>query len=214
MKQENQTFEEYLMEKYPMLFHVDESGNVLPPDCGISCPEGWRPIVDTLCATINGYVEGTTLYKQKRVWWFVVKKLIFNWVFGKRFSALINFIDPAPSKGLRLASWNEEIRNQFPKRKKLMNLLRRFRTRLIPVMSFNESRVPRVYIGQIKSKFGGLRFYYDGGDDVVAGMVRLAEALCNNTCETTGERGELYKKSVWYATVSKSFAQEQNMEKV
>ena len=30
---------------------------------------------------------------------------------------------------------------------------------------------------QIKEKFGGLRFYYDGGDDTVAGIIQMAEAM-------------------------------------
>lgn len=78
----------------------------------------------------------------------------------------------------------------------------------------NEPQVPHVYIGQIKSKFGGLRFYYDGGDDVVRGMVRLAEVMCDHTCETTGARGSLHKKGSWYVTASDSFAKEQNMSKI
>lgn len=30
-------------------------------------------------------------------------------------------------------------------------------------------------VEQIKEKFGGLRFYYSGGDDMIEGMVRVAE---------------------------------------
>jgi hypothetical protein len=37
---------------------------------------------------------------------------------------------------------------------------------------------PKVTIAQIKSKFGGLRFYVDGADDAVHGMIRFAEYLC------------------------------------
>lgn len=53
--------------------------------------------------------------------------------------------------------------------------------------------VPQVTVAQIKEKFGGLRFYYDGGDDVIAGMVRMAEAWAGNTCETCGKPG--YQRS-------------------
>jgi hypothetical protein len=45
-------------------------------------------------------------------------------------------------------------------------------------------------IAQIKEKFGGLRFYYDGGDETITGMVYMAEAWAERTCETCGERGE------------------------
>ena len=54
----------------------------------------------------------------------------------------------------------------------------------------NDQVVPQVVVAQIKEKFGGLRFYYDGGDDQVHGMVRIAEAWANRTCETCGERGK------------------------
>lgn len=46
--------------------------------------------------------------------------------------------------------------------------------------------VPQVTVAQIKEKFGGLRFYYSGGDDTIDGMVRMAEAWAGNTCEDCG----------------------------
>jgi hypothetical protein len=50
--------------------------------------------------------------------------------------------------------------------------------------------VPQVVVGQIKEKFGGLRFYYSGGDDEISGMVRMAEAWAAHTCETCGAPGK------------------------
>ena len=46
--------------------------------------------------------------------------------------------------------------------------------------------VPQVTVAQIKEKFGGLRFYYDGGDDNIQGMVRMAEAWADAVCEDCG----------------------------
>ena len=43
--------------------------------------------------------------------------------------------------------------------------------------------IPQVVVEQIKEKFGGLRFYYQGGDEQVHGMVRMAEAWAANCCE-------------------------------
>lgn len=48
---------------------------------------------------------------------------------------------------------------------------------------------PDVVVAQIKEKFGGLRFYYDGGDDTVDGMVRMAESWAARTCEQCGKPG-------------------------
>lgn len=44
-------------------------------------------------------------------------------------------------------------------------------------------------IMQIKEKFGGLRFYYDGGDEVIDGMVNMAEAWADHSCEECGKPG-------------------------
>lgn len=49
--------------------------------------------------------------------------------------------------------------------------------------------VPQVVVAQIKEKFGGLRFYYDGGDDRVRGMVSMAESWADKSCETCGAPG-------------------------
>jgi hypothetical protein len=49
--------------------------------------------------------------------------------------------------------------------------------------------VPQVVVAQIKEKFGGLRFYYEGGDDRIHGMVSMAESWADKSCETCGSPG-------------------------
>jgi hypothetical protein len=46
--------------------------------------------------------------------------------------------------------------------------------------------VPQTVVTQVKEKFGGLCFYYDGGDEAVAGMVRMAESWASRVCEDCG----------------------------
>lgn len=50
--------------------------------------------------------------------------------------------------------------------------------------------VEQVVVEQIKEKFGGLRFYYQGGDDQISGMVRMAEAWADHSCEECGAPGK------------------------
>ena len=50
-------------------------------------------------------------------------------------------------------------------------------------------QVPQVTLDQVKEKFGTLRFYYTGGDDVIDGMVRMAESMSAVTCEQCGNPG-------------------------
>ena len=46
--------------------------------------------------------------------------------------------------------------------------------------------VAQVEAVQVKEKFGGLRFYYHGGDKCIEGMVWLAEAMAPRICEWCG----------------------------
>ena len=50
--------------------------------------------------------------------------------------------------------------------------------------------VPQVVVEQIKEKFGGLRFYYQGGDDHIHGMTRMAELWAGSVCEECGKPGK------------------------
>lgn len=60
--------------------------------------------------------------------------------------------------------------------------------------------VIQVVAVQVKEKFGGLRFYYDGGDDVVYGMVRMAESWAARTCEECGQPGKI-RNGGWIRTL-------------
>ena len=60
--------------------------------------------------------------------------------------------------------------------------------------------VEQVVVGQIKEKFGGLRFYYEGGDDQIRGMVTIAEAWASHSCETCGAPGKS-RQGGWIKTL-------------
>ena len=47
----------------------------------------------------------------------------------------------------------------------------------------------QVVAAQVKEKFGGLRFYVDGGDDWVYGAISMAESMSYKTCEVCGAPG-------------------------
>ena len=57
-----------------------------------------------------------------------------------------------------------------------------------------------VTVGQIKSKFGELHFFYDGGDDYCRGAVSVAAQLSLRTCEHCGAPGKLVPGS-WVSTL-------------
>jgi len=61
---------------------------------------------------------------------------------------------------------------------------------------------------QVKEKFSGLRFYYSGGDERIAGMVSYAEDLSYSICETCGQMSEDVgrNKKGWIQTSCKEHA--------
>ncbi len=60
--------------------------------------------------------------------------------------------------------------------------------------------IPQVVAVQVKEKFGGLRFYYNGGDEQVFGMVRMAESWASVTCEECGVPGST-RSGGWIRTL-------------
>jgi len=60
--------------------------------------------------------------------------------------------------------------------------------------------VAQVTVAQIKEKFGGLRFYYDGGDEYISGLVSMAESWAACSCETCGAPGER-REGGWIKTL-------------
>lgn len=57
----------------------------------------------------------------------------------------------------------------------------------------------QVVAAQVKEKFGGLRFYVDGGDEYIDGLIGLAEGLSYRICETCGDKGRTYNHG-WVRT--------------
>jgi len=60
--------------------------------------------------------------------------------------------------------------------------------------------VLQVVATQVKEKFGSLRFYYSGGDDYVAGVIQMAEAMSYVTCDVCGSPGTQKQHHGWLQT--------------
>jgi len=67
--------------------------------------------------------------------------------------------------------------------------------------------VEQVVVEQIKEKFGGLRFYYSGGDEKIAGMVQMAESWAARACERCGAPG-VSRPGGWVRTLCDAHNQE------
>jgi hypothetical protein len=93
----------------------------------------------------------------------------------------------------------------------LQAYLRRKHYKKKKILAFSEwiyEKAPRkkqapitLTVTQIKEKFGGLCFYYHGGDDTISGMVHLAESLSYKTCETCGSTKNIGHTKGWIKTL-------------
>ena len=76
-------------------------------------------------------------------------------------------------------------------------------------------KISQIIAIQVKSKFASLRFYYNGGDAHIHGMVSLAEYQSYNTCEDCGKTGNDVKQNSggWIVTLCKDCRKKNAKEK-
>jgi hypothetical protein len=199
-----QDFEDYLIEKYPNLFPKNADGKPRHSDCGVDCPVGWQDLIDKLCGSIDWHVKNGGKNEITNKISFGVHRFIWNNLkIGKLLNEICYSIDPVEWK-LR-KSWPsseiDKIRKDHPKRTAFLKFFQSFKYSVMPKAKFKKIAVRPVTIGQIKQKFD-LRFYYDGGDETVRGMVSFAETLSTSICEETGEKGVRCFNKGWYRTLS------------
>lgn len=59
---------------------------------------------------------------------------------------------------------------------------------------------------QMKEKFGGLRFYTDGNDEEVEGMIRMAEYMSYHTCQDCSSQEDIGRTKGWITTLCRNCA--------
>lgn len=217
MIEDEDRFEKMLMEKYPSLFN-EVDGKPVPPECGISCPLGWEKIVEDLCGAIHERTNEMFRCEVKKGKEYHLKiiRVIrrIKSFFYKHFN---------PYKGMKaFKRFNSPKEEEWAVVKKRLSYKINHGLELITIAIGKDiyEKVPAsppVKIAQVKEKFGTLRFYYDGGDDTIRGMVEFAEYLSSKTCQETGNPGSLHVKSkgyAWYATLSPKKAKELGYKQV
>lgn len=199
-----QNFEDYLIEKYPDLFPKDENGKPRYSDCGISCPFGWQDLVDGLCSSIDWRVKNNYKYEITNKFSLSVYRFIWNRLrIGLLLTSIERFIDPVDWESQKIRPYLEveKIRSGNFRRTKFLKSFQFFRSNISPRAKFEKISITPVVIGQVKQK-KNLRFYYNGGDKIIQGMVIFAEILSNSICEETGGKGYPCFRDGWYRTLS------------
>lgn len=157
-----------LCEKYPKIFRDRHAPMNETCMCwGIAVGDGWYNIIDRLCALIQWRIDQQIKNIERIREYHVMRATALNgdWsIFNKK------------HEGNR-PEWVERQRAEL----------------LGPLPAHWEKipdEIPQVVAVQVKEKFGGLRFYADGGDKTTDAYIEMAEALADVTCEQCGAPGK------------------------
>jgi len=173
-----------LAEKYPVFFEYlkEHRKMIMPMQFGIECGDGWYFLIDNLMSTIQNHIDGINSQTQ-------FKSKFWRWFF--RFSGIVD-------KNICRFKWSRKLYIRF--RSKMNEKLER---ELVPQIS--------VDVMQIKEKFSGLRFYINGGDDAIYGMISLAENMSYGICESCSSTIEVGTTTGWLRTLCKTCATKENV---
>jgi hypothetical protein len=155
-----------LCEKYPKMM-VNRNKN-MQETCmcwGFDCGDGWYNILNQLMGNIQHHID----WKEKQR----IGAIEYNEMATQAKAGNFDLFEETMK-----ALTNDEY-----KEKRLVEIVAGD-FRQVP------ESIPQVTLDQVKEKFGTLRFYYTGGDDVIDGMVRMAESMSGVTCEGCGNPGE------------------------
>jgi hypothetical protein len=175
-------------------------------------PKGWEKIIRNLFGAINQYSKTEIRYledtrmKRFKFWWngkiWEVSKFVSKVLkpIQRRYqSDKPQIIFPEMRQKIEATIW-------WKWENRLRKLLGKMR---FGFTKYQRTRYPKfVTIEQIKQKFD-LCIYTSGGDDIIKGMIRLAEYQASRTCEVTGNAGVFcVNERGWYRTLSKAKAKE------
>ncbi len=153
-----------LCEKYPKIF-ADRAGDPMATlMCwGFAHGDGWFNIIDAMCANIQSHID----WKAKSI------------EHAKTFNEMKRHMHEGEF-GLFDNSFVGDLIFKERRRQEILDGSYR---------KVSEACAQVVAV-QVKEKFGTLRFYYEGGDEYVSGIVAMAESMSGRICEECGAEGK------------------------
>jgi len=181
----------YLVLKYPKLFVNRYSDMKSTAMCwGFDCDDGWFHLINNLCDSIQSYIDNNS----KK--WRIKNKIV---------RTIFKVIKPKYKSRFMIGSWNPFN----------LEFLRNFLFKLEDKLKKEEyETISQVTVDQVKEKFGGLSFYYSGGDDIIYGMVWLAEIMSYKICEKCGSTKNIGRTGGWIKVLCENCAKkpQQNLQ--
>lgn len=173
MKSEN---DKALCDKWPLIF-ADRNKSIAE-SCmywGLAVGEGWYNLIDNACAVIQGHIDWSIKSRNIDIEHNKIVRDVREGdytLFNKRFAKIEEkWRKQQIDEMLAVANDSEES----------------FGKGIRPVPEI----IPQFVADQVKEKFGGLRFYYHGGDEFCNGVVQMAEAMSTCICEQCGAPGKI-----------------------
>lgn len=175
--------DEKLCEKYPLIFSQRHAPMTETAMCwGFDCGDGWYDLIDVLCHQIQSHIDWRN---GEHARWTDYNERLDRAINGDM-TGLIEYYDWAkPEKKLAMA-------NDAVAAKRYHKVY---------------DKVPQVVAVQVKEKFGGLRFYVNGGDDAVDSFISFAESMSHRICEKCGKPGKS-RTGGWIYTLCDEHAEE------
>lgn len=181
-----QELDKLLCERYPkMMVNRHAPAQETCMCWGFECGDGWFDILDQLMSQIQHRID----WKNKQRQWVIDH----------------NAMAKAAKEG-DFTLFEEHYDYVVVKDHKDELLAKLVQGDLRPV----PEEFPQVTLDQVKEKFGTLSFYYTGGDEVIDGMVRMAEGMSGVICEDCGNPGKR-RGGGWIRTLCKTHAEVRNI---
>lgn len=174
-----------LCTRYPVIFqdrHGDPKNTAMV--WGFECGDGWYKIIDHLCSLITAHQNS----------------LVHNRTGDEEFNSILAQLKAGNSTPFDeyYKTFSPEYREQ--RKKQMLEEGPRELKEIFPIVAV-----------QVKEKFGGLRFYIDGGDETVHSYINFAESLSYHTCEFCGSNQDIGQTtSGWITTMCKNCATTRN----
>jgi hypothetical protein len=164
----NDELDKELCDKYPKIFRDRYASMQITAMCwGFECSEGWYNIIDHLCSNIQGHINWRIKSRESNI--------EFNEALEKALAGDKSTLIEYYARGKEPTQWTlDRVEGDIAS----------------GVFRTIESEIPQVVAEQVKEKFGGLRFYYRGGDEYIAGLVAMAQSMSYITCEVCGSPGK------------------------
>lgn len=184
-----------LCEQYPKIFA--QRNLPMSETCmcwGFAHGDGWFNIIAALCGAIQWHIDQREKDIERCKQWQAERDaaLAGDWTaFNKKHEKTLN--DP------KWAEWIEREKRDLTQP-------------TVPTWMVAKEPIPQVEAVQVKEKFGTLRFYYEGGDEYIRGLVTMAEAMSAYTCEVCGAPGEA-RGGGWIRTLCDKHAEENRLRK-